>query len=84
VGISFQKDATQILQSMSNAPRAVNMLAAAQAGKMAVAVETVFWGLSASGGLCCEEYQGHTAVPRSEGGLCGLLKRDPHGPTIRS
>jgi hypothetical protein len=42
-----------------------------QAGKVAVAAETVFWGLSASGGLCCEEYQNHTAVPWSEGGLCG-------------
>jgi hypothetical protein len=27
-----------------------------QAEKQTVAAETVFWGLSASGGLSCEEY----------------------------
>jgi hypothetical protein len=50
-----------------------------QAVKVTVPAETVIWGLSASGGLCCEEYQGHTAVRWNEGGLCGLMKRDPHG-----
>jgi hypothetical protein len=56
----------------------------AQAERAVVAAEKIFWGLSASGGLGWEEYQDHTAVARSEGGLCGLLKRDPHGPAIRS
>ena len=62
MGVSFQKAATKIFQSLSNAPMTV-IRGPAQAERAVVAAETIFWGLSASGGLCCEEFQGHTAVP---------------------
>jgi hypothetical protein len=34
-------------------------------------------------GLCWVEFWGQAAVPWNEAGLCGSLKRDPRGPTIR-
>jgi hypothetical protein len=43
VGISFQKAATQIIQSLSNAPKAV-ISDLEQAGKATFAQAAIFWG----------------------------------------
>jgi hypothetical protein len=57
----------------SNAPKAV--IRGSSAGREG--------HLRASGhllGLCWVEFQDQAAVPWNEAGLCGTLKRDPHGP----
>jgi len=43
VGVSFQRAATQILQSLSNAPKAV-IRGPVQAGKATFAQAAIFWG----------------------------------------
>jgi hypothetical protein len=53
-----------------------------QAEKAFFAVETIFWGLPASGGLSWEVYQGFAAVPWNEGRFWGLLKEAPTALTI--
>ena len=43
-----------------------------QAEKTTVEAEIVFWGLSASGGLSCDEFQGFTVVPWNAAKLCSF------------
>ena len=54
MGVSFQKAATQILQSMSNAPMTV-IRGPVQAERAVVAAETIFWG--------CAEKNIRTTLP---------------------
>ncbi len=70
--ISFLKAATQILDSLSNAPWAF-FRGDLQAKKVTVAAEALLWGCPV------QNFRAKLPFQWNEVRLCGLQKRDPHG-----
>jgi len=75
VGVSFEKTTTEFYKAY-NTPALSSFLDTTKAQPMTGAIKT-------SGEAAPQEFQGYGAVIKSAIDICGLLKRDPHGLTIR-
>jgi len=75
VGVSFEKSTTEFCQDYST-PAQSSFLDATKAQPMTGAIKTL-------GEAAPQEFQGYGAVIKNAIDICGVFKRDPHGPTIR-
>ena len=74
MGVSFRNRNTEFFTGCGTPPSPIHKPRLGREGGLCSGVTLL--------GLAWAEFWGRAAVQSTEAGLCGLVERDPHGPSI--